>query len=119
MHPGDACISCHTQNNGPSFTIAGTVFPTAHELDDCNGSNGTTDGLQVVITDATGKVVTVAVNSVGNFHSSSTIATPFTATVKASNGKTRAMTTPQTSGDCNSCHTEQGANGAPGRIMAP
>jgi predicted CXXCH cytochrome family protein len=24
-----------------------------------------------------------------------------------------------TAGDCNSCHTEQGANGAPGRIMAP
>ncbi|MGD0679831.1 MAG: hypothetical protein ABSC94_30975 [Polyangiaceae bacterium] len=35
------------------------------------------------------------------------------------NGKTAAMTTPQMTGDCNSCHTEQGANGAPGRIVLP
>jgi hypothetical protein len=29
------------------------------------------------------------------------------------------MPVKQTSGDCNSCHTVNGANGAPGRIMAP
>jgi predicted CXXCH cytochrome family protein len=29
------------------------------------------------------------------------------------------MTTPQTNGDCNSCHTEQGTNGASGRIVWP
>jgi hypothetical protein len=26
------------------------------------------------------------------------------------------MTTPQTIGDCNGCHTQSGSNGAPGRI---
>jgi len=30
-----------------------------------------------------------------------------------------AMTTPQTDGDCNGCHTELGSNDAPGRIMLP
>jgi predicted CXXCH cytochrome family protein len=25
----------------------------------------------------------------------------------------------QTTGDCNSCHTQSGANGAPGRILLP
>jgi predicted CXXCH cytochrome family protein len=29
------------------------------------------------------------------------------------------MTTPQTNGDCNSCHTPDGASNAPGRIIAP
>lgn len=29
------------------------------------------------------------------------------------------MSTPQTSTDCNACHTEQGANGAQGRIVRP
>jgi len=31
----------------------------------------------------------------------------------------RVMLSPQMDGDCNSCHTENGANGAPGRIVAP
>ena len=31
----------------------------------------------------------------------------------------RAMVAAQTSGDCNSCHTLAGTNGAPGRIMLP
>jgi hypothetical protein len=46
------------------------------------------------------------------------IATPFTAEV-IYQGQSVSMTTPQTSGDCNSCHTESGANGAPGRIVVP
>jgi hypothetical protein len=29
------------------------------------------------------------------------------------------MTDTPERGDCNSCHTEQGANDAPGRIVAP
>ncbi|HSY23238.1 MAG TPA: hypothetical protein VK841_14025 [Polyangiaceae bacterium] len=54
----------------------------------------------------------------GNFYSTGSIATPFDA--KVLNGsKERDMVAAQTSGDCNSCHTEQGANGAPGRIMPP
>jgi hypothetical protein len=116
MHPGRACVSCHADNGGPRLTIAGTVFPTAHEPDDCNGTNA--GSLKVVITDANGKVTNIAVNSVGNFYSATTIATPFNAKVVSANGE-RAMTASQTSGDCNSCHTVTGAKDAPGRIMAP
>ena len=43
---------------------------------------------------------------------------PFTAKV-THQGRERAMTTTQTSGDCNGCHTQAGANGAPGRITLP
>ena len=31
----------------------------------------------------------------------------------------RAMLGSVTSGDCNSCHTQDGRNGAPGRVLAP
>lgn len=115
MHPGVACIDCHVKNGGPRLSIAGTVYPTAHEPDDCNGVNG---GLKVVITDGAGKTQTLSVNSVGNFYSTTAFTKPFTA--KVVNGTTeRAMTASQTSGDCNSCHTVSGTNDAPGRIMAP
>ena len=33
--------------------------------------------------------------------------------------RVRMMVASQTAGNCNSCHTQNGANGAPGRIMAP
>jgi hypothetical protein len=115
MAPGEACQACHQKNGGPSYSIAGTVYPTAHEPKDCDGDPGP---LSVVVTDANNKVVTISVNSVGNFSSSSTIVAPFHVKVTSSNA-TRAMAGSLTSGDCNSCHTPTGANGAPGRIMAP
>jgi hypothetical protein len=115
MHPGVACNQCHDQGGGPRLTIAGTIYPSAHEPDDCNGV-GT--GISVVVTDKNGKVTTIPVNSVGNFYSQAKVATPFTA--KVVNGKSeRAMIGPQTSGDCNTCHSVQGNTLAPGRIMAP
>ena len=117
MAPGQACISCHSQGEGPRYTFAGTVYPTAHEPDDCLGVNGSST-VQVVITGADGTIHTLPVNRAGNFTLRTRIATPYTAKV-VSNGKERLMATPQTNGDCNSCHTEAGANKAPGRVMTP
>ena len=115
MRPGGACITCHTMRGGPAYTVAGTVYPTAHEPNDCDGVNG---GVTVVVTDANGAVTNIAVNSVGNFNSRANIVAPFH--VKLVNGaKVRAMAGALTAGDCNSCHTVAGANGAPGRLMAP
>ena len=115
MRPGEACQACHQKQGGPGYTVAGTVYPTAHEPKDCNGSPGP---MTVVVTDKNAKVINVTVNSVGNFYTGTTLAAPFT--VKVVNGnKTRAMAGALTSGDCNSCHTQAGANGAPGRILAP
>ena len=115
MRPGGACITCHTMRGGPAYTIAGTVYPTAHEPNDCNGLNG---AVTVVVTDANGVVTNVTTNGVGNFFSRANIAAPFH--VKLVNGaKIRAMAGALTAGDCNSCHTLAGVNGAPGRVMAP
>lgn len=127
MRPGGACISCHDMSGGeaPHFAIGGTVYPSAHEPNDCNGTSSSSSGpVTVQITEANGTKHTLTVNSVGNFSYRGTIATPYTAQVNAGSA-VRVMTHTQTSGDCNSCHTEsgastvQGAAPAPGRIMAP
>ena len=119
MRPGGACNSCHSSQGGveqpPIFSVAGTVYPTAHEYDKCVGVSG----VQVVIMDENGNTqVTLTTNSSGNFTSQASIKKPYRAKV-ISNGNVREMSASQTSGDCNSCHTETGANGAPGRIMQP
>lgn len=120
MRPGGACISCHqTRPRAPKFTIAGTVYATLHEPDDCNGGTATAVPVTVEITDANNKVTTLTASPTsGNFSSLTAIPLPYTAVVKHG-GRTRAMKGRQMSGDCNSCHTEQGANGAPGRIQLP
>jgi hypothetical protein len=119
MHPGGACLTCHAINrNAPTYLVAGTVYPTSHEPDDCNGSNGT-KGITVVITDSGGKQLPpLPVNDVGNFSYAGTIAGPFHVKVVA-NGKENQMSAAPATGDCNSCHTRDGANSAPGRILAP
>ena len=119
MEPGMACINCHASSGGeaPTFTIAGTLYPTAHEPDLCDGANGT-DGAQVVITGANGVSTTLTPNGAGNFYYTGTVAQPFRAKVVYM-GRERDMAAAQTSGDCNSCHTQNGAMSAPGRIILP
>jgi len=113
MRPGEPCLNCHG-----NYSIIGTVYPTGHEPNDCNGVNGTTTGAQVVITDANGVTRTLNVNGVGNFELAGSIATPFRAKV-VYQGRERAMGASQTNGNCNSCHTQNGNGGAPGRIVLP
>jgi hypothetical protein len=117
MNPGRACLACHVTMDGPPLTFAGTTYPTAHEPDLCNGADGA-DGARVVITGADGNTLTLTPSASGNFDSATNVMLPFTAKVTYQ-GRTRAMTTMQTSGDCNACHTQTGASGAPGRIVLP
>lgn len=121
MKPGEACIACHkTSFEAPSFTIAGTVYPDPHLVDDCNGTNTSAGLLKVEITDSNGQSFTINVNTVGNFFSQIPVAFPISAkVVDTSSNAERAMKQTVPSGDCNSCHTWDGANGAPGRITAP
>ena len=117
MRPGGLCIDCHVRSHeGPIFDVAGTVYPSAHEPDDCNGTGS---GITVVITDSTGWSLTLVPTAVGNFGERRTgLVMPYTAKV-VRNGLERAMTTETDNGDCNFCHTESGNEDAPGRIMAP
>jgi mono/diheme cytochrome c family protein len=99
----------------PVFSAAGTVYATSHEANDCNGATG----VSVVITDANRATYTLPVNAAGNFSTSAALAFPIQAKVVAASGAERAMVAAQATGDCNSCHTPDGANGAPGRIALP
>jgi len=117
MNPGRACTMCHSMGDGPTLTIGGTVYPTAHEPDLCNGANGA-NGAQVVITGADGQTLTLTPGVSGNFNSRTRVMLPYRAKVTYM-GRERGMAAMQTSGDCNSCHTQTGANSAPGRILLP
>jgi len=120
MQPGKACITCHeSADDSPVVWVGGTVYPTLHEPNGCYGING---GATVVITDAAGRVVNLPVGPTGNFSLSAKTSANLTMPYKAKvvrNGVTRAMATPQSTGNCNGCHTENGASGAPGRILVP
>lgn len=117
MRPGEACSACHQVMGGPNLRIAGTVYPTLHEPNLCNG-DGPPPQLTVVITENNGRVTRLPVNAAGNFSTRARITAPYKAAV-TDGTKTRAMVGSVTSGDCNSCHTVAGANGAPGRVMSP
>ncbi len=118
MNPGKACNECHQQKGKVVFAAAGTVYPTGHEPDLCiaSGSNGA----EIELTDKNGAKTTLKANLSGNFSAKSIagFTPPYTAKV-IFKGQERAMIAPQTSGDCNSCHTQNGASGAPGRIRLP
>ncbi|MEI8259338.1 MAG: hypothetical protein WCJ30_27035, partial [Deltaproteobacteria bacterium] len=64
----------------------------------------------------------VAGNSAGNFwledRAAPRFAAPYTARVLYQ-GRERRMIAPQTDGDCNTCHTDTGTMGAPGRVTVP
>lgn len=131
MYPGTPCIDCHKSNFKTlfkaAFDVAGTVYPTPHEPDNCYGVS---TAVTVVITDANNVVYSLPVNAAGNFSHETTlglagkIAMPYRAKV-VRNGVEKVMKDPQTNGDCNACHTEQGTNPAAsgkkafGRIFAP
>jgi uncharacterized membrane protein len=135
MNPGLSCLSCHTGgggggNSGPGggdnggggeaalYTIAGTLYPSAHEPDLCNGSDGTMNGARVVILDAANQTITLTPNAAGNFFYAGAVTFPFHAKVTFQ-GRERIMTAAQSNGSCNACHTQTGASGAPGRILLP
>jgi len=119
MNPGEACNACHQQQGGPNLRIAGTVYPTLHEPDDCIGS-APPPQLRVIVTDSRNRRFEMAVNASGNFLTQNGVRpTPPLRAAVTDGVNTRQMQGTVTSGDCNSCHTVNGANGAPGRIMAP
>jgi mono/diheme cytochrome c family protein len=124
MAPGYACRSCHLQQ-APShaYFFMGTVFKTLHEENGCDARLQEPSKVRVEILDAQDQVrLTLVPNFAGNFYSPAQEAgfpLPYRVRLVGPDGRSRMMRTLQTQGDCNSCHTEQGAEGAPGRIALP
>jgi len=120
MNPGEACVTCHAaRRRGPLDGFMGTVYPSAHEATLCMVSS-VPSGLSVEILDTSGVVrrsFPITSLSDGNFHGGSIgTPSPYTARVMLNGVVKSQMVGPQTNGDCNVCHTAQGAQGAPGRI---
>ena len=126
MNPGEKCTVCHEKNvKAPLLPVNGTVYPTLHEPDNCNGVASTVDDkgmvdVQVIITDRTQRTLpAIPVNSVGNFiRTGDPILAPFWVKV-VSKGKENKMVMQAPHGDCNVCHTQMGDQGAPGRVHVP
>jgi mono/diheme cytochrome c family protein len=123
MHPGRDCIGCHLEaREGPRLWVAGTVYATGHEPDDCYGVPRS-GALVVEITDARGRIYRLPTNKAGNFflerEDDVPLALPYTARVIDAQGNQRAMSSAQSVGSCNTCHTTTGAEDAPGRVVAP
>ncbi|WP_217276019.1 hypothetical protein [Corallococcus exiguus] len=124
MAPGYACRNCHLrQAPSMAYFFMGTVFPTLHEADGCDARLQEPSNVKVEILDLEDQVrLTLVPNSAGNFMSTTlqpSFPMPYRARLVGPDGTSRMMATPQSNGDCNSCHTEQGTQNAPGRIALP
>lgn len=122
MLPGRACRACHhIEAPEVEYFFAGTVFPAFHEQDLCNAPPPANARIEI-LDDSTGAVtLTLMPDAAGNFtslQSSPGVPLPYRARL-VSGGVAREMTRPQTSGDCNGCHTEQGTHVAPETVDAP
>lgn len=119
MYPGRPCVGCHERSAGaPKLAVAGTVYPSAREPDDCAGTSEPAD---VEIVDAAGRVLVLPVRSNGSFYklaAGEPLAMPLRARV-VRGGRSRTMNNMRATGDCNGCHTQAGAEGAPGRVVLP
>jgi hypothetical protein len=132
MDPGRACIDCHAnggggeeEEGGPLYLVAGTVFPTAHEPDNCFGLDGTVmpPDVSVEVRDGNGNAVVLKINAAGNFYldpysAPAGFAPPYAVKV-VKDDLERPMGALAPHGDCNLCHTQDGTTDAPGRIIPP
>jgi mono/diheme cytochrome c family protein len=131
MAPGMACIACHLGLNFAGqnplglthgehvYDFMGTVFAAPHERDLCAPRLPTDATVEILSVDG-GLVVRLPVNAGGNFQGNAPAGKPsaFRARLVTAAGA-RAMGVGQASGDCNTCHTAEGREGAPGRIFLP
>ncbi len=115
MRPGGDCIGCHKQMGAPRYDVAGTVYREYDEPDDCDGAMG----IVVEVTGADGRVFRVRTNGAGNFTLRDS-ALRFPATTRVIEGdRVLEMSGEIDHGDCAACHTAEGREGAPGRVVTP
>lgn len=115
MLPGSACQDCHGEGGGARvFTASGTAYMPPHQADGCFGR----PDLLIQITDANGVIYETTTNEAGNFWfepAIAPIALPYRVSV-FKDGVETPMRGEVMDGDCNRCHTQNGADSATGRI---
>jgi len=117
MRPGENCLRCHSPTGGvgaPTWTAGGTIYPRR----DADQGEGV-EGVNVTITDADGKTVTLVTNEVGNFFTDEPLTKPYRVAIEYE-GRTKQMPREAPAGSCNACHSwPDRSGGAPGRIYVP
>ena len=111
MKPGGTCISCHEDQGAPEYSIAGTIFDSTSQANDCYGLSGVT----IKVVDDNGLSYETTANEAGNFYLLQADApVVFPATVSLTDGIDEVfMVTDLVVGDCNGCHN------ANSRIVGP
>jgi hypothetical protein len=101
MSPGEDCLSCHGAGSNRHWYAAGTVYadPQAKAEDGIQG-------VQVVITDAKDRKISLKTNGAGNFYTAETLAYPLKSAEVWLNGEmnNKMPDDQQPEGSCNSCH---------------
>jgi hypothetical protein len=117
MFPGEDCVGCHLQNDGPQLMAGGTIYPSTlresemvfgqPQADYCFGVEGVT----VTITGADGEVFVRQTNRAGNFYIEGRpgeLAKPFKVDVdyleEDGDPVGRPMTFTPYYGGCGNCH---------------
>ncbi len=119
MNPGLSCPSCHFENQlfYVYFQYAGTVMAAVHERDRCKSPPPPGGTVEILELDG-GVWWSTPVNSSGSFHNLDAGPSPFVARLITDAG-VKVSASLHLSGNCNSCHTAQGANDAGGRLTWP
>lgn len=110
---GVACSQCH------SFNIGGTIFKNLHAQD--GDVNNAALNYYIVLKTNNGSYRVKIGKGTGNFNLNKVISSSFIPQVYDTNGKlVNSSSAPHQASytDCNSCHTANGKNGAPGRIVS-
>ncbi len=110
MHPGQNCVGCHQDNDGPPLQLGGTVYASTAQEHDCYG----VEGAIVVITDGNLETFALETNAAGNFFlegDPAALATPLSVVLHGWDEfgvpQQFPMATVPETGDCGHCHGTQ------------
>ncbi len=117
-NPGKECIDCHRPGGKDPdhlFTVGGTVYGSSAAAPDAG-----VGGVEIVITDARGRVVRLTSNDAGNFWTDARLDFPVAVRARraTADGGSGAPSPSCSSGRCNECHALPASGGARGRIAA-
>lgn len=126
MYPGEDCVGCHLENDGPQLALGGTLYPYVIVQNDvlAAAQSGVNcfgvEGITVTIEDDEGQSFEVVTNRAGNFYvegNPDDFAKPFTVSIEGYqknadgtlSGQRAQMFTRPSYGGCAHCHNPNAA----------
>jgi len=105
-NPGQACIACHEIDDGPRFTLAGTLYDSA-------AGTAPIAGATILVTDAAGTTAELVTQANGNFWTSEPLVFPVQVSASRCPDTAPMVGAVAAPGDCNAggCHAAGSATG--------